>query len=801
MMIRRRTDWLLCAGLALAVAGATPAEGQSAARRFELADAVQLDRVDNAVRARLERVEALLADRQWDEAVDILRKLAETPDDGLIAVSERRFVGLRDWCQMRLAALPPEALKIYRDRIDSVARQWYEQGVAERNHRLLQQVVDRAFAGAYGDDALMALGEINLESGDFAAARWCWRRILPPEKNTAAGMAVKLPPQQETDPLSPFYPDTDLDPAAVRARLVLTSILEGAEDRKKGTGTFSRNGPEGAAQKTYLSPFSSRARAELAQFARLHPDAQGRLGKRRGKFVDLLESLFVESATWPAAPSGPDWLTFAGNPRRNRVAAPLSNVGSVAWRIPLSDGAGVRAPRVSPLPPGEGPGVRALCFHPLSVGNLVLANNQRQILAVRLDDGTPAWGRSPAIYRSELAGVTSRPTNSTNVFGTPRFTMTVFRNRLFARMGSPVLSSDEPGYLVCLDLAAEGRLLWKIEPEEGWAFEGSPLADALGVYVAMHRLGVRPRTLVACLDADTGRIRWRRFVCGAETPAQGALSECSHNLLTLAEGTIYFNTNLGAVAALRTDDGRISWLSLYPRELNRPLKKGATAGSPSSAGRNTREDTAGQASSGTRTLENRLFPRAVGGELAPHWRRDLTPCLFDGGTLLVAPADSSRIFAFDASSGRLLWQTGPEVEDAVGLLGATDDHLIAAGGKLYWIGLKGEDRGRVKHVWPSGAERPGYGRGLLAGRNVLWPTRDKLYIFDQQTAKPLRAIDLAMRGAAGGNLLTADGKLLIATDTELIAINPDGGGFRSRDQISRKSHVEGFGIRGTNHEN
>ncbi len=695
MMIRRRTDWLLCAGLALAVAGATPAEGQSAARRFELADAVQLDRVAGAVRARLERVEALLADRQWDEAVDILRKLAEKPDDGLMAVSERRFVGLRDWCQMRLAALPPEALKIYRGRIDSVARQWYEQGVAKRNHRLLQQVVDRAFAGAYGDDALMALGEINLELGDFAAARWCWRRIVSP-----AGAAVELPPQQIASPdtLSPFYPDTDLDPAAVRARLVLTSILEGRKDR---------------------------ARAELAQFARLHPDAQGRLGKRRGKFVDLLESLFVESATWPAAPSGPDWLTFAGNPRRNRVAAPLSNVGSVAWRIPLGEGPGVRASRVSPLPLGEGPGVRALCFHPLLSDNLVLANNQRQILAVRLDDGTPAWGRSPAIYRSEQPGATSRTTSPANGLGS-QYTMTVFRNRLFARMGSPVLSSDEPGYLVCLDLAAEGRLLWKITPEEGWAFEGSPLADALGVYVAMRRLGVRPRALVACLDADTGRIRWRRFVCGAETPAQGALSECSHNLLTLAEGTIYFNTNLGAVAALRADDGRILWLSLYPR--------------------------------------------AVGGKLAPHWRRDLTPCLFDGETLLVAPADSPRIFAFDAARGRLLWQTGPEVEDAVGLLGATDDHLIAAGGKIYWIGLNGGDRGRVKHVWPSGDERPGYGRGLLAGRNVLWPTRDKLYIFDQQTAKPLRAIDLAMRGAAGGNLLTADGKLLIATNTELIAI-------------------------------
>ena len=165
-----------------------------------------------------------------------------------------------------------------------------------------------------------------------------------------------------------------------------------------------------------------------------------------------------------------------------------------------------------------------------------------------------------------------------------------------------------PGYLVCLDLAAEGRLLWKIAPEEGWAFEGSPVADDRGVYVAMRRHDIRPQAFVACFDADTGRLRWRRFVCGAETPARGVLPEYTHNLLTLSGGTLYYNTNLGAVAALRADDGRVLWVSLYPRALRGDLAK-----------------------------------------LAPHWRRDLNPCVFDRGTLLVAPADSPRIFAFDAA--------------------------------------------------------------------------------------------------------------------------------------------------------
>ena len=143
--------------------------------------------------------------------------------------------------------------------------------------------------------------------------------------------------------------------------------------------------------------------------------------------------------------------------------------------------------------------------------------------------------------------------------------------------------------------------------------------------------------------------------------------------------------------------------------------------------------------------------------------------------LLAAPADSPRIFAFDAATGMMLWQTGEEVEDALGLLGVAGDSLIAGGGRLYWIGLSGPDRGRVKHLWPDGPERPGHGRGIVAGENVLWPTRDKLYIFNAETAEPRKSFDLAAHRAAGGNLLVATGRLLIATETELIAIGPYAG--------------------------
>ena len=704
----------------------------AASTQFDLADGVELDRAEGTAPAQLERVKAFLADRKWDEAVDTLCRLMENSEGKLLGVTENRFVGLREYCQMQLASLPPEALKLYRSRVDPGTRKWYEDGVANHDPRLLKKVVDEAFAGSWGDDALLALGDMALESGNYTAARWYWERIIP-----------HPPPAGQPSTWS-GYPDSDIDLAAVRARLVLASILEG-------------------------SP--TQAREELDRFTSMHGEARGRLGGLEVKYAEALATLLSESASWPAAPQNFDWPTFAGSPARNALAPQKSDVGGVAWRVPLPEVAtqlslGATAglsssAEITVGQAGHQPQVgRAthlpLSYHPAIVGDLVLISTAREVLALRLSTGKPAWGRTSAvIFRDQLAGATAGLSSSAadinlppGTLGTPRFTLTVFGDKLYAHIGSGVTSLPQgqsadirPGYLVCLDLAAEGRLLWKIAPEEGWAFDGSPLADSAGVYVAMRRIDIRPRAYAACFDAQSGRLRWRQFVASAETPARGMMHQITHNLLTLAGDSIYFNTNLGAVAAINIDDGRLQWVSLYPRRRHGDLA------SP-----------------------------------AAHWQRDLNPCLYHEGTLYVAPADSPRIFAIDAQSGMILWQTGEQTEYALDLLGATDDYLIAGGNKLYWIGLKDEDRGRIKHIWPEGNDKPGFGRGIIAGGCILWPTREQILVFDLKTAQPRKTIDLLPRDARGGNLLATNLGLLIATDNELIALGKTANPSREKRQ-------------------
>lgn len=690
----------------LGFGNAASAQPALSSGRFELSESVTVDQADNAVQVQLDRVKVHVAEKQWNEAVQMLREVMENHGRKLLAVTPRRFVSVSDYCQLQLAALPSEALTVYRRRVDPSAARWYREGVERRDRRRLLEVVEQALASSWGDNALMALGEIALESGDYAGARAFWEKIIPAS-----------PPRDGT-PTWLSVPDTELDLAAVRARLVLASILEGSLDR---------------------------AAEELEAMSRLHADARGSLAGQEANFVDALGTLLAESHSWPATAVPDNWTTFAGDSRRGKIAPRAVDPGRVAWRRPLrptlpanrttaeaqSSAFRVAEKTVSPL-----------SYHPLITDGLALVNNQVEILAIDLATGRPAWGHdSPEIYRDQLDETARELFLPVNNLGVPRFTMTTHQGRLYARMGASTTSYPREtvlrggtGYLVCLDLEAEGRLLWRIDPEEpALAFEGSPLTDGTRVFVAVRRGDIQPQTHVACYSAEDGRLLWRQFVCQAETPARGMYHETSHNLLTLHRDTLYVNTNMGAVAALSTDGGLVRWVGLYPRQRHGDLQRPAE-----------------------------------------HWSRDLNPCLFDRGRLYVAPSDSPRIFCFEAATGQILWQTSTELGEAMHLLGVAGNALIASGPKLYWISID-VDAGRVRHVWPDGHEKLGYGRGVIAEKRVYWPARDKVYVFDADTAAQVKMFDLVPHDANGGNLVMAGGRLLIATPDELVVFAADAG--------------------------
>jgi outer membrane protein assembly factor BamB/predicted negative regulator of RcsB-dependent stress response len=762
---------------------------------FSPADVEQLDAGSAAY---LENAKRFLAEHQWSEAVEAIRRVQEAEPSRLVnvdlaqpVVGFERYVTAREYCQWRLASLAteaPEALAHYRRLVDALAESWLHQGEKDNDEAPLHRIIQQAFASRFGDDALLKLGDLALARGDYATARAAWQCInaalmvsptISSELRAAAGSPLwlalrKFDFAQHGSELLPIlhasrtslpnvYPDSDLDPAGVHARLVLVSILEGSRER---------------------------AQIELSLLRLLHPDAEAFLAGRRGRYADSLQSVLDEAAGWPAIRQRPDWPTFGGSPARAKTAAEIEVAGKPLWSYPL--------PRISADREWLGSGrlrvsddaKSLLSYHPVVAGGRVIlrtdALGNSYVVALDLKTGKQLWqvdfsrgiarqpSREPA-GADKAATVSDVHSDLARHIGVARYTASVSANKLFVRMGSPVtmpsarraalwLAKDQ-GFLLGLDLSTEGRPLegFPIRPPSNeWTFEGTPLVSGGELYVAMRRVeGARSQLYLAAFELQTtpagqaddldensrpaGRLKWRTRICSSTTLGGGETDQLTYLLVTLDGNRLYLNTSAGAVAAVNADDGRVLWLIKYPR---------ASARS-----------------------DNPDRPQH-------HWFRDLTPCLAWKDLVIVAPADCERIFALQAVTGQLAWTLAPgAADDAIHLLGAVDDTLVVSGDSLYWIDLAS---GRLMAQFPrgpvGGAEQAapsprGFGRGTIAGRHIWWPTRESIYVFDSQPIatdfgwqpRIIREIPLVPRGVTGGNLVLADGVLLIATGDKLIA--------------------------------
>ncbi len=735
---RSRSGWscrgVMALGIALWLAAAVSAVGQGVGRSPSRFYPDSSETAESLLRNAAGQV----ANRQWAEAIEIYQRVIERFGDKVSRLPRGEsggdaagdfvlYVDNRTFCHRALSRLPAEGLALYRARVDGLAEIWFRKGAAGDPSSLLR-VVDQAFCSSWGDDAIELLGDLAFQDGRMAEALACYRRLVP---------------ETPIDPLFLVFPDPSIDLPRVAAKKILCRAVAGE---------------------------SPPTPADLEAYARAYPDAAGALAGRSGLYRETLARAIAGDHLSAAGDLDGRWPTFAGSPRRTKVAPGPVDVGSIQWRIELEK---VAVGRGGPSPfanRGFGnPGTplspeRLLAFHPIVLGDQVLVADGSRVIAYNLGDRPaeaettlaasvePAWKHDPDDAQNPRAARFQA--------GAPRYTLTALGRRVFARMGglSPPYfpgMGGPPGHgetsIIALDWNAQGKLLWERKAStlvlpnrqaeravgRTISFEGTPVADPSRVYVAVVDRREQTATYVACLDAETGSSRWIRYVGTASTdgdqmagagfpmPMNPPSGDSGHRLLSLDGPTLYYQTNLGAVVAIDAVTGSIRWAASYPR---------------SESG------------------------RAQGGD------RDLNPAVVDGGRVFVAPSDCDSILAFGADGGRLLWKSEPISDDVklTHLLGVARGRLVATGDRVLLFDVA---TGKLAHVWPdSGKSLEGYGRGLLAGDFIYWPTKDEIQVLDQRTslrAEPPIKLHETYH-TRGGNLVAGDGYLIVAQDDGMV---------------------------------
>ena len=690
----------------------------------------------------------------YAEAIEIYQRVAqlygdkvvEVPPDGP-GVETRLSINARHEAQRRIAAFPPEARALYQARVDAQAELWYRQGANQRDRVQLRRVVDQLFCSSWGDDALDLLGDLAFQEGQFAEALEAYGQLVPDRAMGGAGLV---------------HPDPSVDMTRVAAKKFLCRAAIGEHPPTD---------------------------AELTAFAQAHPTDSTSFAGRRGPLASDLAAAVRSDHLGPPAQADGRWPTFGGSFTRDRIAAGPIDVGSLQWRVglePITVSRNSYRRSIAGMPAPD----RLLAYHPIIVGDQVLVANDHRITAYDLNvrasepaatSGTQAeeaW-RTSELAIPKLAGQV--------ISGLPRYTLTAVGQRVYARMGPPAgpsllprrmgvpIATKTPSYIVAVDRSSDGKLIWPREatdialpkrPGNGTSpsavFEGAPVADAHSVYVGLTDRVEMAASYVVCLDADSGATRWVRYVCEANNDPLAPSFEITHRLLTLAGSTLYYQTNLGALAALDAETGGVRWLATYPWS-----GRGGLGGA--GGGFNA-------------------FGMMGGNPTPPTQQRDLNPAIVHDGLVIIAPDETPRIFAFDAATGRLVWKTD-EIPDDVKLshlLGVAKGHLIATGDRVLWFDIK---TGKQTYAWPEKTQTlQGFGRGLLAGDRVYWPTKTEIHILDQATglrADPPIRLEQAY-GVQGGNLAVGDGYLIVAQADSMVVFCQNSRLIeRYRDEIAR----------------
>ncbi len=528
---------------------------------------------------RLRNAEGLARDRQWSEAINIYQRVIDEFGDKVVLLPRAEgdaagssdfllYVDQRRYCHAAIAHLPAEARAIYRTRMDSLAERWFQEGARLRDRGLLRRVVDQAFCSSWGDDALELLGDLSFQDGQFGDSLAMYGRLVA----------------DSTDVL--VHPDPSVDLPRVAAKKLLCRAAQG------------ENPP---------------TREAIDDFAKRYPGAEGSLAGRKGNYATIVTEALRGDRLAPGSQADSRWPTFAGALSRSKVAPGPIDVGSTQWRVELEKvwpnrttvfgtrGGGIGATA------GASASERLLAFHPIVLGDQVIVSDGVRVLAYNLNDRPaesdgsmprpvePAWKYDPE-------NGTQMPQARAMQMVIPRYTLTTVDHRIYARMGG-MNAAFVPGMgnvggrgtssIIALDWNTQGKLLWECksssitlpnQPAERHgssktvSFEGTPVADAHHVYVAVTDRREQTATYIACFDADTGASRWIRYL-GTASPDVNVLfgmmpmqfgvgggSDFNHRLLSLEGSAIYYQTDLGAVVALEAETGATRWVATYPRQ-------------------------------------------------------------------------------------------------------------------------------------------------------------------------------------------------------------------------------------------
>jgi hypothetical protein len=127
------------------------------------------------------------------------------------------------------------------------------------------------------------------------------------------------------------------------------------------------------------------------------------------------------------------------------------------------------------------------------------------------------------------------------------------------------------------------------------------------------------------------------------------------------------------------------------------------------------------------------------------------------------------------------------------VLGVAGKRLIVSGEVISALDVSS---GRVEWNWPESdrAGIRGMGRGVIAGNEIFWPTRNEILVIDPKTGGQTRPPISLSPLAGGANLAVSHGRLVVAGYDKLMVLEPPSGAAPKPTEAARTGRLSNSAI-------
>ncbi len=672
-----------------------PARGQAFFQMGQQTAAGRLIEPPRAVLQLLRQAEQAAAQRRYSEAVVALGELLQrqpaaddddelsgqdffldVPEAGAAPIASTAVVRRTLFGEARrlLSEMPPAALETYELRYGPEARELLQKAAPRRDWKSVAEVRRRFFHTDAGRDATALLAQRAVSLGRPVEAIRLLEALRSHPKLDAAsrdGVTLLLVAMQQVGTATTANLPAP-DSSTIRE-------LSGASD----PAAASNPKPPAA------EPAPQVAQVELDGQAVAPPAGEALPGWLAERFAQPRELVAAgngdvtmlgndpsrhESSQGQMPLSIPRWIArTAATPSQERLleeaAEAMISVGDVA-------------------PPA---------WMPLRVGNQVLMRSTERLYGLDFQTGKLVWqypwfdsGEEPeasdlaALLMEEESGQSLLKQRVWNDLPYGRITSDGKRVYMLADLAEVSATTYNPllglqgsqsadtgtNSLVALDLATEGKLVWRLggrsDEASGWGetfFLGPPLPLDDALYVMAEVSG---DIVLICLDSATGLERWRQQLLAVESGGIGSdpIRRVAGATPSYAQGMLVCSTGAGAIIGFDLLDQSLAWALTIPRNeaLNQHVRSPRDGFS----------------------LDH----------LLKRWW-DGTPRI-SGNTVFVTPIESDRLFAIDLLTGERRWkeqarsQTGSRY-----LAGVRQSTLVLVGSDH----VHGIDANQGQNVW------------------------------------------------------------------------------------------------------